>query len=71
MRGLDVIAVNVLKIGAKKYKIIVTPLCYDGQAPRKEQIQQLSREYVKELERVVNLYPTQWYNYFEFWKHDE
>ena len=25
MRGLEVIAVNVLKISAKKYKIIVTP----------------------------------------------
>ncbi len=71
MRGLDVIAVNVLKIGAKKYKIIVTPLSYDAQAPRKEQIQQLSSAYVKELERVVKLYPTQWYNYFEFWKHDD
>lgn len=71
MRGLDVIAVNVLKIGAKKYKIIVTPLCYDKQANRKEQILQLSSAYVKELERVVNLYPTQWYNYFKFWEDDE
>lgn len=70
MRGLEVIAVNVLKIAAKKYKIIVTPLCYDGQVPRNEQIRQLSSAYVKELERVVNLYPTQWYNYFEFWKND-
>lgn len=71
MRGLDVIAVNVLKIAAKKYKIIVTPLRYDTQSPRKEQIQQLSTAYVKELERIVTLYPTQWYNYFEFWEHDD
>lgn len=71
MRELDVIAVNVLKIGAKKYKIIVTPLCYNKQANRKEQILQLSSAYVKELERVVNLYPTQWYNYFKFWEDDE
>lgn len=71
MRGLDVIAVNVLKAGSKKYKIIVTPLCYDKQGNRKEQILQLSSAYVKELERVVNLYPTQWYNYFKFWEDDE
>lgn len=71
MRGLEVIAVNVLKIAAKKYKIIVTPLRYDVQAPRKEQIGQLSSAYVSELERVVKLYPTQWYNYFEFWKQDD
>lgn len=71
MRGLNVIAVNVLKTAAKKYKIIVTPLRYDAHAPRKEQIQQLSSAYVKELERIVTLYPTQWYNYFEFWEHDD
>ena len=71
LRGLGVIAVNVLKIASKKYKIIVTPLHYDVQASRKEQIRQLSSAYVKELERVVNLYPTQWYNYFEFWNDNE
>ena len=27
----------------------------------------LSSAYVTELERMLNLYPTQWYNYFEFW----
>lgn len=68
MRGLQVIAVNVVKTKAKKYKIIVTPLPYDTIAPRKEQISQLSSAYVNELERVVKIYPTQWYNYFEFWK---
>lgn len=71
MRELDVIAVNVLKIGVKRYKIMVAPLCYNKQASRKEQILQLSSAYVKELERVVNLYPTQWYNFFKFWEDDE
>lgn len=68
MRGLDVIAVNVMKTGLKRYKIIVTPLAYDRSAPRKQQVEQLSRAYVDELQRMVSLYPTQWYNYFEFWK---
>lgn len=71
MRGLDVIAVNVVKIGTKKYKIIVTPLNYDRSASRKEQVAQLSTAYVKEFERIVRLYPTQWYNYFEFWKDND
>lgn len=71
MRGLEVIAVNVVKTAAGKYKIIVTPLPYDAQAPRQEQVRQLSAAYVHELERIVRLYPTQWYNYFEFWRHDD
>lgn len=68
MRELEVVAVNVVKVGLVKYKIIVTPLTYDRNAGRKEQVAQLSGAYVRELERVVRLYPAQWYNYFEFWK---
>ncbi len=68
MRGLSVLAVNVMKTSAKRYKIYVTPLDYDRQAPRKQQVAQLSEGYARELERILTMYPTQWYNYFEFWK---
>lgn len=71
MRGLDVITVHVMKLAWNKYKIIVTPLSYDKTASRKVQIMELGSAYVNELERIVNLYPTQWYNYFEFWNTDE
>lgn len=67
MRGLDVLAVNVMKQSWTKYKIYVTPLHYDKSLKRKEQIEQLSRAYVAELERRVRQYPTQWYNFFDFW----
>jgi len=68
MRGVDVLAVNVMKTRAKRYKIFVKPIPYDKQAPRKEQIRQLALAYVSELENIVKTYPTQWYNYFDFWK---
>jgi predicted LPLAT superfamily acyltransferase len=67
MRGLNVLAVNVMKTGLTSYKIFVTPLNYDKQQPRKEQIKQLSEAYVAELEKRILEYPTQWYNFFEFW----
>ena len=67
MRGLDVITVHVVKLSWSQYKIIVTPLFYDKSASRRVQIMELNRAYVDELERIVSLYPTQWYNYFEFW----
>ena len=66
-RGLDVICINVLKTAAKAYRIYVTPLSYDKEAPRKTQLQQLAGGYCAELERLVKEYPTQWYNYFDFW----
>jgi predicted LPLAT superfamily acyltransferase len=67
MRGLNVLAVNVMKIGLTKYKIYVTPLHYDKEQPRKEQIRQLTGAYVAEFEKRVLEYPTQWYNFFDFW----
>lgn len=68
MRGLNVLAVNVMKTGTKRYKIYVTPLRYDKDKPRAEQTTQLARAYADELERMLRLYPEQWYNYFSFWK---
>ena len=66
--GVDVLTVHVVKSWIKPYKIYVTPLPYDKDAPRATQLQQLTSGYVAELERILKLYPTQWYNYFEFWK---
>ena len=68
IRGLRVLAVNVMKSSTKCYKIYVTPLDYDREAPRKSQISQLAQGYTTELERMLTMYPTQWYNYFDYWK---
>ena len=67
MRGVDALAVNVMKDGLKSYKIYLTPLSYDKTASRKDQITQLSKAYVAELERMVLQYPTQWFNFYDFW----
>ena len=67
MRGLDVLAINVMKTGWVSYKIFVTPLEYDKQASRKEQIGQLSGAYVAELEKMLRAYPHQWFNFYDFW----
>ena len=67
LRGVETLAVHVMKTSTKKYKIHITPLAYDKNAPQDQQIAQLADSYVEELERIVRQYPTQWYNYFDFW----
>lgn len=67
MKSLPVLAVDVMKTASLEYTAYITPLDYDRQAPRAEQIRQLSQAYVDNLERRVRQYPTQWFNYFEFW----
>ena len=67
MRGVEVLAVNVMKEGLKKYKIYLTPLHYNREEPRKVQIQELCKKYVDELEHMIRKYPTQWFNFYDFW----
>lgn len=68
LRGVPVIAVNVMKTAPMAYRIYITPLQYDTAAPRATQQRQLAGAYVRELERMMRLYPEQWYNYYDFWK---
>lgn len=67
MRELNVIAVNVMKTSFKGYTVYVSPLSYDKDASRKVQMQQLAENYATELEKRVCQYPTQWYNFYDFW----
>lgn len=67
MRGFDVLAVNVMKTSATTYTAHIAPLAYDKQAPRRQQMQQLVDSYAAQLDRMLRMYPTQWYNFYEFW----
>lgn len=69
-RGLEVIAVSVVKVCHDTYYIYVEPLAYDRGLSQREQMQQLANAYASELERILCLYPEQWYNYFPFWKEE-
>lgn len=66
-RGLEALAVNVVKTAAKRYAVYVTPLDYDRAAAREEKVKQLAQAYTAELERILKIYPTQWYNFYDFW----
>ena len=68
MRQLDVLAVNVMKTATTTYTIFVTPLPYDKAAPARQRAAQLAQAYADELTRILRRWPTQWYNFFDFWK---
>lgn len=67
MRGLSVIAVNVMKTSLRGYTAYVSELDYDRQAPRRQQLRQIADAYAAQLDRMLGLYPCQWYNYYDFW----
>lgn len=68
MRGLDVITVNVMKTSTTGYTAYISKLDYDKSANRKQQVRQIADGYAAELQHMLELYPEQWYNYFDFWK---
>lgn len=65
--GAEALCVSTMKTKWDGYTVYVKPLQYDKNVSRKEQVEQLSQSYVRELETVLKRYPYQWYNYFDFW----
>ena len=65
-RDVPVIAINVVKESAKKYHIYIKQLVAEGNTLR-ERSRNLALQYAKNLEETIKDYPTQWFNYYEFW----
>ena len=67
-KDVPMLAVFVMKEGMKKYHAYVREIQCDKQANKREQMSQLAQNFATELENIVRRYPTQWFNYFDFWK---
>ena len=67
-KDVPVLAVFVMKEGMKKYHAYVKEIVCDRQASKREQMAQLAQRFAEQLESIVRLYPTQWFNYFDFWQ---
>lgn len=65
-REVPVITIHVMKESARKYHIYIRQLKADG-TTLKERSESLARQYATNLERTIENYPTQWFNYYEFW----
>lgn len=68
LRGLDVVMANAMKERDGSYTAFFTPLPYDKTASKREQLRQLADAYIKEVERLLELYPAQWFNYSNIWE---
>ena len=67
-KDVPVLAVFVMKEGMKRYHAYVKEVVCDRQAGKREQMAQLAQSFAECLETIVRCYPTQWFNYFDFWK---
>ncbi|MBO6026696.1 MAG: acyltransferase [Bacteroidales bacterium] len=67
-KDVPVLAVFVMKEGMKKYHAYVREIQCEKQAGKRERMSQLAQNFAVQLEDIVRRYPTQWFNYFDFWK---
>lgn len=69
-RGMDVYMVSAMKENRGKYNVFFTPLHYDKNVSSSMQRQQLADAYTTEIERLLDIYPMQWFNYSNIWNHN-
>ena len=66
-RDIPLAAVFVMKEAIRKYKAYVYRLPDTDGLSRNEKAQVLCDSYAQFLEGIVRRYPTQWYNFYDFW----
>lgn len=70
-RELNVVMVSAMKEKNGSYTAYMTPLHYDRNQSRTMQRQQLADAYTGEIDRLLDLYPLQWFNYSDPWVKEE
>lgn len=67
-KNVPVLAIFIMKESTRKYHAYVRKIMCDRSAKIREQMSQLAQNFAETLEEIVRKYPTQWFNYFDFWK---
>ena len=68
-KDIPVFAVFVMKEKALTYRLKVVRLSYmqSGHQTIRQSSNHLAQCFAKELENIVDAYPHQWFNYYDFW----
>ena len=54
-----------------RYRVYVRDIRPVASLPLRARMADMAQRFASELENVVRMYPTQWFNYYDFWKADE
>lgn len=67
-RNVPTLAVFVMKESINRYHVLIHRISQSNEAQnRKQLIMNLVQKYASLLEDTVRAYPTQWFNFFDFW----
>jgi predicted LPLAT superfamily acyltransferase len=66
-----VVLVSAVRTGWRRYRVTATPFSERIEVPRKEReaaLRAVIERFAQSLEEICREAPTQWFNYFDFWK---
>jgi len=69
-RDVKMLAVFVMRESVNGYHVVIKELSpiTNGEVKCKEKMQLLAQEFADELASIVREYPSQWFNYYNFWQ---
>ncbi len=68
-RNVPILSIFVMKEGTRRYRILIDRIGpQDSEASKQMRMEQCAQEFAAQLERTVRRYPTQWFNYYDFWE---
>jgi len=70
-RDVPAIATFVMKEGTRKYRIIMKKIVPGDTGSKSGKIEAMASSYAAHLSETLRRYPTQWFNFFDFWKEYE
>ena len=59
--------ISAMKEKDGSYSAFIKPLPYDKTLTKAQQRQQIADAYTAEIERLLEKYPYQWFNYSDLW----
>lgn len=66
-RGIPMLSVFVMKRSAKRYEMYLRKIDCPTDGKPAEKRERMARAYVADMERIIRMYPAQWFNYYDFW----
>lgn len=66
-KDVPIVAVFSMRDKWGTYKVYVRKITADAGLPARASMQNMAQKFAAELELMVRHYPTQWFNYYDFW----
>ena len=66
-KEVPMLAMFAMRENASSYRVFVRRIESDAELPLRARMTAMAQRFAAELEEIVRQYPTQWFNYYDFW----